>query len=81
MDSAALFHTLYTTIINSQRHKKGSSSVTVILRANLYRSFVGGIVKKRALNQNKNTYKMLETVLIPEILGPPKIGDPRLKPF
>jgi len=25
--------------------------------------------------------KMLEIVLIPEILRPSKIGDPRLKPF
>jgi len=24
---------------------------------------------------------MLEIILIPAILGPPKIGDPRLEPF
>jgi len=47
--------------------------------------FVRGIGKKRALNQNKNTNimlaEMLEIVLTPKILRPPKIGGPRRKPF
>jgi len=62
-------------------------SFTSILRAHpsieIY--FVSGIVKKRALNQNKNTNimltEMLEIDLTPKILGPPEIGSPRLKPF
>jgi len=41
-------------------------------------------VKKRALNQNKNTNimltEMLEIVLTPKIFGPINIGGPRLKP-
>jgi len=47
--------------------------------------FVSGIVKKRALNQNKNTNimltELLEIVFTSKILGPPEIGGPRLKPF
>jgi len=40
--------------------------------------FVSGIAKKRALYQNKNANKlltkMLEIVLTPKLLGPPKLG-------
>jgi len=51
----------------------------------LYRSFVSGIVKKRALNQNKNTntitYKNAGNRPYSRNFGPPKIRGPRLKPF
>jgi len=88
IDSDVLFHTLYVIITNSHVseienvHRHSAQSFALIL---LQRSFVCGIVKKRALNQNKNTNtmltEMLEIVLTPKSLGPPKIGGPRFKPF
>jgi len=58
MDSGVLFHTLFVTITMPNAIKwECSSSFTLILRAHssVERSFVSGIVKKSALNQNKNT--------------------------
>jgi len=51
----------------------------IVIQLNHLRSFFySGIVKKRGLNQNKNTNimltEMLEIVLTPESLGPPKSG-------
>ena len=58
-------------------------SFTSIIRAQ--RSFVSGIVKKCALNENKNTnvmlIEMLEIVLTPKILGLPEIGGLGLSLF
>jgi len=51
----------------------------------LYRSFVSGTVKKRAVNQNKNTniiaYKNAGNCPYSRNFGAPKIAGPRLKPF
>jgi len=51
----------------------------------LYRSFVSGIVKKRALNQNKYTSTIASKNAgnrpYSRNFRTPKIGGPRLKPF
>jgi len=89
MDSGVSFHALYVTTTNSQRHKK---RILIVIYFNPSRSFFcrdlfsGRLQQKNvALNQNKNTNimltEMLEIVLTPKILGPPEIGDPRLKRF
>jgi len=59
MDSGVLFHEFYATITNSQPHKKRmlldmhfNQSLALIL---LQRSCANCIVRKRTLNQNKNT--------------------------
>ena len=65
---------------NAHRHSLQSFELILLLS-----SFVSGIVKKRALNQNKNTKimltELLEIVFTPKILGPSEIGGPSLKPF
>jgi len=65
---------------NAHRHSLQSFELILLLN-----SFVSGIVKKRALNQNKNTKimltELLEIVFTPKILGPSEIGGPSLKPF
>jgi len=59
MDSGILFHTLYVTITNSQCHKNLENtyhhSLQSFLLILLWRSSDSGIVKKRALKQEKNT--------------------------
>ena len=51
----------------------------------LYRSLVRGIVKKRALNQNKkykyNAYRNSGNCPYCQNFGAPEFGGPRLKPF
>ena len=65
---------------NAHRHSLQSFELILLLS-----SFVSGIVKKRALNQNKNTKimltELLEIVFTPKIWGPSEIGGPSLKPF
>jgi len=89
MDSGVLFHTSYVPITTSQLHEKG---MLIVIHFNpsrsffyMLRSFVSGIVKKRALNQSKNTniiaYKNARNCPYSQILVPPEIRGPRLKPF
>jgi len=80
MDSGVLFHTLYATITNSQCHKNQENayrhSLQSFLLILLWRSYVSGIVKKRALKQNKNKYNCLQKCwklsLTPKFWGPTK---------
>jgi len=82
MDSGVLFHTSYVPITTSQLHEKG---MLIVIHFNpsrsffyMLRSFVSGIVKKRALNQSKNTniiaYKNARNCPYSQILVPPKSG-------
>jgi len=54
-------------------------------RSLFYRSFVSGIVKKCALNQNKNTnliaYRNTGNCPYSQNFGVPRNRGPRLKPF
>jgi len=87
MVSGVLFQTLYVTITNSQRHEK---RMLIIIHFNLSRpflkrSFAGDTVKRRALNQNKNTntiaYRNAGNCPYSQNFGAPEIGGPRHKPF
>ena len=65
----------FSTPEKENAHRLSLQSFELLL---LLRSFVSGIVKKRALNQNKNTNIMLteflKIVFTPKNLGPPKSG-------
>jgi len=80
MDSGVLFHTLYATITNSQRQKERMLIVVHFELILQLRSFVSGIVQKRALNQNKNTNTVYclqncwKLSLLPKFWGPRNRG-------
>ena len=65
----------FSTPEKENAHRLSLQSFELLL---LLRSFVSGIVKKRALSQNKNTNIMLteflKIVFTPKNFGPPEIG-------